>query len=100
MGPSAIQPLQPAQALTSLQPVKPAKEGAGGFVNLIADFTKEVDQMQHKASDQIAELAAGKTDNIHQVMLELGKAEISFNYMMEVRSRLLEAYKEIMRMPI
>ena len=100
MNPVSITPLQPAQPLTSLKPIQPAESGPGEFVKLVGKFTKDVNELQQQAADQVAQLATGKTDNIHQVMLSLGKAESSFNYMMEVRSRLIDAYKEVMRMPL
>jgi len=95
-----IQPLQPAQAVTQIQPLKPAASGAGDFGQLVGNVLQEVNQTQNQASDAVAQLAAGKTDNVHQVMIALGKAEISFNYMLEVRNRLLDAYKQVMQMPI
>ncbi len=95
-----IQPLQPAQAVTQLQPVKPAASGAGDFGQLVGNLLQDVNQSQNQAADAVAQLAAGKTDNVHQVMIALGKAEISFNYMLEVRNRLLDAYKQVMQMPI
>jgi len=95
-----IQPLQPAQAVTQLQPLKPAASGAGDFGQLVGNLVQDVNQSQNQAADAVAQLAAGKTDNVHQVMIALGKAEISFNYMLEVRNRLLDAYKQVMQMQI
>jgi len=95
-----IQPLQPAQAVTQIQPLKPAAAGAGDFGQVVGNLLQDVNQSQNQAADAVAQLAAGKTDNVHQVMIALGKAEVSFNYMLEVRNRLLDAYKQVMQMPI
>lgn len=95
-----IQPLQPAQSLASIEPLKPAASGAGDFGQLVGNVLQDVNRSQNQASDAVAQLAAGKTDNVHQVMIALGKAEVSFNYMLEVRNRLLDAYKQVMQMPI
>jgi len=100
MDPSAIRPLEPARPLTPVEPLKPAEPAAGGFVRLIGDFAKEVDRLQQEAGEQVAQLAAGKVDNLHRVMLSLGKAEVAFNYLLEIRNRLVEAYKEVMRMQV
>ena len=97
---SGIQPLQPAQALTPVQPLKPAAPQAGDFQKLVGNMVNDFNQVQNQAADDIAKLAAGKTDNVHQVMIALGKAEVSFNYMLEVRNRLLDAYKQVMQMPM
>jgi len=100
MGPSAIHAVQASQPLAAPQALRSTNKDPGGFVKMVSDFAREVDQAQQKANEDVARLAAGKTDNVHKVMLSLGKAEISFDYLMEVRSRLLEAYKEVMRMPV
>jgi flagellar hook-basal body complex protein FliE len=52
------------------------------------------------AETQVTQLAAGQTDNLHQVMLSLEKAKLSFELMLQVRNKLLEGYQEIMRMQI
>jgi len=100
MSTAPIQPLQPAQAVSQIQPLKPAASGAGDFGQLVGNLLQDVNQSQNQAADAVAQLAAGKTDNVHQVMIALGKAEVSFNYMLEVRNRLLDAYKQVMQMPI
>ena len=100
MSPSGIQPIAPGRIPSSIERLRPAQKNAGNFVDLVRDFAKEVEESQNEASSAVARLAAGKTDNVHQVMLSLGKAEVNFNYMMEIRNRLVEAYKEVMRMQI
>ena len=102
MDPISIAPLQPAQPLTT--PVnlraKSAEGESGNFMQMLGKIGKDVSRSQKLANEQVEALASGKTDNIHQVMLSLGKAELSFNYMMEVRNRLVEAYKEVMRIQV
>lgn len=44
--------------------------------------------------------AAGETDNIPQVMLAAEKADIAFQFTMQVRNKIMDAYSEIMRMSI
>jgi len=102
MNPISIAPLQPTQPIASPTTLraKSVKGGPGEFMKVLGKIGKEVSQSQNIANEQVAALASGKTDNIHQVMLSLGKAEISFNYMMEVRNRLVEAYKEVMRIQV
>ena len=102
MDPISIAPLQPTQPIASpvtLQ-AKTVKGGPGEFMKVLTRIGKDVSKTQKVADEQVAALASGKTDNIHQVMLSLGKAETSFNYMMEVRNRLVEAYKEVMRIQV
>lgn len=52
-------------------------------------------------SDQLNEdFAAGKTDNIHQVLIAIEKADIALQFTMQVRNKIMDAYSEIMRMQI
>ncbi|MFQ5752664.1 MAG: flagellar hook-basal body complex protein FliE, partial [bacterium] len=41
-----------------------------------------------------------KVENVHEVMIAMSKAEVSFKFMMETRNKLIDAYKEIMRMQV
>jgi len=52
-------------------------------------------------SEQLSEdFAAGKTDNIHQVIIAAEKADIAFQLTMQIRNKIMDAYNEIMRMQI
>jgi len=54
-----------------------------------------------KESEKLNEaLAMGLTDNIHQVAIASEKANLALQYTMQVRNKVLDAYQEIMRMPI
>jgi flagellar hook-basal body complex protein FliE len=52
------------------------------------------------AETQVTQLATGQSENLHQVMLSLEKAKLSFELMLQVRNKLLEGYQEVMRMQI
>ena len=97
---SPINAVGPVQGLTSVGPAARTEKSANGFLQTVANVAREANRAQVQADEQVAQLAAGKTDNVHQVMLALGKAEVSFNYMLEVRNRVLEAYKELMNLPL
>jgi flagellar hook-basal body complex protein FliE len=61
---------------------------------------EEVNSDQVQADVAIKDLVAGRTKNIHETMLQVQKAELSLKTMMQVRNKILEAYKEIMRMQV
>jgi flagellar hook-basal body complex protein FliE len=76
-----------------------------GGVNLsFADMLKaglsEVNNLQTAANDLAAQFAAGETDNIHSVMIAEQKADIALQLATAIRSKILDAYQEIMRMQI
>lgn len=80
---------------------KPApKQGEGSFAHELEKGIKAVNANQVNADRMATELASGKTGNIHETMLAATQAELSFNLMVQVRNKALEAYNEIMRMPV
>lgn len=75
--------------------------------NIIENFGQYLNNALEKVSDlekdaQIIteDFAAGKTDNIHQVMVAAEKSEIALQFTMQIRNKILDAYNEIMRMQI
>ena len=45
-------------------------------------------------------LATGEPIALHDVMTSMGKSEVAFNLLLEVRNKLVNAYQEIMNMPV
>ncbi|HHT9126577.1 MAG TPA: flagellar hook-basal body complex protein FliE [Candidatus Brocadiia bacterium] len=68
------------------------------FKDVLSNFISEVNTLQHKAGESIDNLATGKIEDLHEVMIAMSKAEVSFKFMIETRNKLLETYKEVMRM--
>jgi len=68
------------------------------FQSFLANSLKEVNSAQINANKAVENLVAGKTENIHETMIQMQKASISFQMMMEVRNKLVDAYKEIIKM--
>jgi len=68
------------------------------FGQILKESVEEVNRLQGAANKAIEELATGETKNIHETMIALEKAGISFKLMLEVRNKILDAYREVMRM--
>lgn len=77
-----------------------AQQPISDFTDWVAKEMSEVNSQINTAEFNLRELAAGRTDNLHQVMLSLNKAKLSFEMMVEVRNKTLEGYQQIMRMQI
>jgi flagellar hook-basal body complex protein FliE len=72
-----------------------------GFAELLKSSIDAVNEAQASASDMAAALERGdKSVTLPEVMIALQKASLSFQAMTEVRNRLVNAYQEIMNMPI
>ena len=75
-----------------------AKEEQGeSFLNTLNDAIGEVNELRNEADRAVEELAAGEEKDIHNTMIALEKAEISFQLMMQVRNKIITAYETIMR---
>lgn len=62
----------------------------------LADVNRQVLDADQAAND----LATGKNQDIHNTMISMQKAEISFELVMQIRNKLMSAYDEIRRMSI
>lgn len=70
------------------------------FGDFLADSVAQVNSMQVEANQAVEKLVTGKTKNIHETMLQIERADIAFKTMNQIRSKVIDAYKEVMRMQI
>ncbi len=70
------------------------------FLQVFKDMVNETNQLQTDASDIAQKFALGQVSDIHDVMIAAEKAGVSFELVMEIRNKLIEAYQEIMRMQV
>lgn len=68
------------------------------FGEVLAKSISDVNNLQKHANNAIERLATGKSKNIHETMLAVEKAELAFKQMNQVRLKVLDAYREIMKM--
>lgn len=72
-----------------------------GFAKLLKQGLDSVNQVQSKATTLAAQFERGVPGvELPQVMLEMQKANVSFRALTEVRNKFVDAYREIMNMPL
>ncbi len=74
--------------------------GEVSFRESISTFIHDVDATQKDAANKTKLFMAGEINNIHDVMVAVEKASTSFQLLMELRNKMLDAYKEIKRMSV
>ncbi len=79
---------------------KPEKGGSSSFGEIFKGTLGEVSKLQVEADRAIEELIIGKSQNIHETMIAMEKASVSFKLMLKVRNKIIEAYQEVMKMPV
>jgi flagellar hook-basal body complex protein FliE len=88
-----------AGAGQDFQQIRPkAKDAAGGFEDIMQDAIGKISQIQSETDNAVKELASG--GDVTQAIVSMEKADMSFQLMLEVRNKLLNAYEEIMRMQV
>lgn len=75
-------------------------ENGKTFGEFLQDSIGKVNALQQDANVQMEKLASGESQNLHETLLAVEKAEIAFKTMNQVRSKVLDAYREIMKMQI
>lgn len=76
------------------------KSDSPGFGEMLDNAWQKTNKAQLHAADMTDKLVTGQAENIHDVMIAAEKAKISMEFTMEVRNKIMSAYKEIMRMQI
>lgn len=96
----AITALGASTAADAFLPVSKAAEPAAGFG---AWFTQELNAVNTtlvSATEDMQKLATGEANSLHEVMIHLEEAKLSFQLLASVRNHVLEAYQEVMRMQV
>lgn len=70
------------------------------FSQVLANALGEVDQLQQQASKASIDLAAGKIQDVSEVVIAAEKATIALQLTMQVRNKVIDAYQEVMRMQV
>lgn len=70
------------------------------FGDFFKESLNEVNNLQLKSRDASIDLAAGKVNDISQVVIASEKAGVALQLTMQVRNKVVEAYQEVMRMQV
>ena len=82
------------------EPGQGQEAGGTNFVGSLKEAISHINDAQTGASQAVDALVTGQSTNIHQTMVALQQADVSFQLMMQVRNKLVSAYEEIQRMQI
>jgi flagellar hook-basal body complex protein FliE len=82
---------------------RPAQEAGGGadFSSLLQQSIASVNDTQQRAGKMVEAFESGASNaSLAEIMVESQKANVSFQAMLQVRNKLVEAYKDVMNMPM
>jgi flagellar hook-basal body complex protein FliE len=84
---------------SALSVERPEKVDGDGFGEALKTAIGKVDALQNDADLEAQKLGNGE-GNLHETMLALEKADVAMKVAMKVRNKFLDAYNEVMRMPV
>lgn len=73
---------------------------SGALSDAVGEFISSVDTMSKRANAEKASLLSGESNNLHRAMVKSQEATVSFSLMVELRNKVLETYRELMRLQV
>ncbi len=95
--PESLHEPSPASSITSIKPV----EGAQSFGSLLSRAVDSVNNTQQESSSLKTAYEQGDPNiDITRVMIQSQKATVAFQALTQVRNKMVQAYEDVMKMPI
>lgn len=97
--PIGSNPILPIQDINT--PVKPtASSNAGEVVKTFENMLATLNESQLKSDSLVEQMSRGENVDLHTVMIGLEENNVNFNVALGIRDKLVEAYREVMRMQV
>ncbi len=96
----SIQGPQTSKKSDPLQGENKSEATQKSFGDTMSDFLNVVNSNSKEAGQQVSDVVQGKSDNLAQAMISMEESKMSFQLMLEIRTKLLESYQEISRMQV
>ncbi len=83
-----------------LDNIKAPEGNEKSFAKVFSETISEVDKLQLQADKDIDNVVLGKSNSPHEAMIALEKADVAFQLMNTIRSKIIRAYEEVLRTQI
>lgn len=103
---SALPPISPVSlapdvtGLTSMSAIQAPALGNGNFASFLTQSLQVMETKVARADDMVKQFALDDSIPVHQVTFALEEAKLAVELAMQVRSRLLEGYRDLMNMQL
>ncbi len=98
--PGPMKPIKPVDLNLKQPVINNNRQVHRTFSETMEDFVQDVNDLQEHSGKTVERFLTGEIENVHDVMVAVEKAGISFELMMEIRNKMIEAYHEVMRMQV
>lgn len=88
-----------SQAIKSLGGSE-SSTGKVSFREMLEKSLGEVNDLQHVAEEQIRKFSTGEVNDLREVMVAVEEANLAFQFTLQIRNKIVEAYQEISRLQV
>lgn len=74
------------------------EDGSKNFAEILGDVVNKANELQEDSNKLTEDFILGKNDNVHEVMIAAQKSEIYLSFLIEIRNRVVDMYREFSRM--
>jgi flagellar hook-basal body complex protein FliE len=102
MEPYMIGPINPKLQIPEVRVPQSqgTEKGGAAFGEILKDAISTVNELQKQSDSEIQKVMTGESQDLHNTVMAMQKADLSFQMMMQVRNKIVQAYQEIMRMQV
>ncbi len=93
-----INPASRALIQRAYQGKESSRTSPAGFARMLGQMINDTNSLQENASAAAQSAIAGGSVEAHDVMIASQEARLAFDLMLEVRNKMIDAYKELMQM--
>lgn len=98
---NGIQGVGPVGPVSKPSATGEVKDADGrSFKDVLLDSLNEVNALQQEAAQGVEKVMTGEADNLAEVFTAVRKADVAFSMLMEMRNKLVEAYREVQQMRV
>lgn len=97
-----IEPIKPIKGLNQINELHKTSNNKNelSFKSIFDNALDNYVEAEKKVDEDIYKLSVGESDDLHNLMINTQKAELSLDLVLQLRNKALDAYNEIMRMGI
>jgi flagellar hook-basal body complex protein FliE len=93
-------PISPNLQVSEIRKPNSSEKSGSGFGEVLKDAISTVNALQKQSDQEIQKLMTGESQDLSTAVIAMQKADLSFQMMMQVRNKIVQAYQEIMRTQI
>ena len=91
-----LPPIDPASFQNAIQGT--SHIGGSEFLETLQKSLNQAQNLQSEADQKVSDLVSGQGEDVHSAMIAVEKADLSFQLVMQVRNKIVQAYQQISTM--